>query len=350
MGDSDDGGGLSPVRRRVRPVGGHPVTHAAKTMLPKLRIILAAVLATCAAVLALSAGMLGTRDPGNDLSGVPEMSRTLVRQAIVAAPDWQQSQLLAYSRRADELLRLRDLPVTPARAVVDYAEHAQARAAETTSAPAAPAAPPTADSATAPAAAASEPAPTTVASIPAATPPTDAPPPAMVAMASVATPHGDTTAATPVEQPASASPAPTMTTAPVTAPPADTASVSLPAVTAPAHTAAIPAPTAAPAETPAAAPAASDDTKVAAVGTGGSETAEMYGPPKPKADGKPRHRARIVHPHPPKAKKKTEVGARAPVGNPRGAPAPSTGFAANQPSNRNNAFGGWRATNDSPPR
>ena len=95
MGDSDDGGGLSPVRRRVRPVGGHPVTHAAKTMLPKLRIILVAVLATCAAVLALSAGVVGARDPGADLAGVPEVSRTLMRQAIVAEPDRQQFQLLA---------------------------------------------------------------------------------------------------------------------------------------------------------------------------------------------------------------------------------------------------------------
>ena len=118
-------------------------------MLPKLRIILAAVIATCAAVLALSAGILGARAPGNDLGGVSDLSRTLVRQAIVAEPESQQSHLLAYSRRADELLRLRDLPVTPARAVVEYAEQAQARAAETASAPAAtpPAdAPPATDS------------------------------------------------------------------------------------------------------------------------------------------------------------------------------------------------------------
>ncbi len=64
-------------------------------MLPKFRIILAAVIATCAAVLALSAGMLGTRDPGDDLSGVPDVSRTLVRQAIVEAPEGQQFQVLA---------------------------------------------------------------------------------------------------------------------------------------------------------------------------------------------------------------------------------------------------------------
>src|SRR5579871_1817666 len=60
----------------------------AKAMLPKLRIILAAMIATCATVLALSAGLVGARDPGNDISGVPDVSRMLVRQAIVEDPEW----------------------------------------------------------------------------------------------------------------------------------------------------------------------------------------------------------------------------------------------------------------------
>lgn len=307
-------------------------------MLPKLRIILAAVFATCAAVLALSAGMLGTRPPGDDLSGVPEISRTLMRQAIVAEPDRQQVQLLAYSRRADELLRLRDLPVTPARAVVDYAEQAQARAAETASAAAVTAATLPTESVTGPAAAASNSAPTEAASAPtatadtpaaSATPPTDTPPPATVAMAAVANPHGDTTAASPMVQPASPPPASAVAMAPV----GD-------------DTAAAPAPV----ETPTAsapASAASGDTKIAAVQTGDSETAEMYGPQKPKADAKLRHRAKAAHPHPSKTKKKTQVV----VGNPRAAPTISTGVpvnepnnrnAVNQPNNRNNGFGGWR--------
>src|SRR5262249_3781409 len=72
------------------------VIHAAKAMLPKLRIILVAMIATCAVALALSAGMLGTRDPANNLSGVPEVSRALMRQAVVEEPE---SQVLAYSRR-----------------------------------------------------------------------------------------------------------------------------------------------------------------------------------------------------------------------------------------------------------
>ena len=121
MGDSDDDGGCR--RHRPTPVR---VIHTAKAMLPKFRIIVVAMIATCAAVLALSASMLGSRDPVRHLSGVPDV--TLVREALIEEPESQQSQLLAYSRRADELMRLRDLPV---RAVVEYAEQAQARAAET---------------------------------------------------------------------------------------------------------------------------------------------------------------------------------------------------------------------------
>lgn len=298
-------------------------------MLPNLRIILAAVFATCAAVLALSAGMLGARDPDDNLSGVPEISRALVRQAIVAEPD-RQFQLLAYSRRADELLRLRDLPVTPARAVVDYAEHAQARATETASATAEPAATsPTESAAAAPAAptaTADAPAAPAVDSAGSATPPTDAP--ATVAMAPVANLHGDTIAAPPV---------PAVTAAPVTPPPADTPP-------APADAAAAPAPNDAPPETaapPAPALAASGDTRVAAVEPGGgSATAEMYGPDRPKTDAKPHHRAKVARPHPPKAKKKVQVA----TGNTRPAPstASSTGAQVNQPNNLNNGFGGWR--------
>jgi hypothetical protein len=325
MGDSDDGGGLTPERRRVRPAGGHPLTHTAKTMLPKLRIILVAVLATCAAVLALSAGVVGARDPGNDLAGVPEVSRALVWQVIVAEPD-SQLQLLAYSRRADELLRLRDLPLAPARAVVEYAEQAQARAAEMTSAPA-PAATSLAESATAPA---SEPAPAVAAtptppvdapaadSAASATASADAPPPTIVAMAPVTSPHAETAAASPIAQPTSPAPI-------VASPPADTASAPADAATAP---------NVVPIET-----AGAGDTKIAAVAPGSSAMAEMYGPEKPKTDGKAHRRAKVVHPKP---KKKPQVAAASTQPTPAATPAPSTGYPVNQPNNRNNGLGGLR--------
>jgi hypothetical protein len=368
MGDSDDDGAVADAGRT--PVR---VIHAAKTMLPKLRFILVAMIATCAAALTLSAGMLGTRDPANNLSGVPDISRTLMRQAAVEEPEWRQSQLLAYSRRADELMRLRDLPVTPVRAVVEYAEQAQARAAESAGAPAVPATTAVATAATdaaaapAPAAPASEPSPTIVATAPVATPPADAPSapaadrgaivvtpsadtssPATVAVAPVANPPANTSTATPVASPTAAvSPADTppetaVANAPLAAPPADTASataivsapVSLPAVEAPA--AAPPADTAA---VTAPAPAASGDTQVAAVQTGGSETAEMYGPEQPKAAAKKRHGPKAVHAHPTKPKKKPQVGPTTRSVTPTA----TTGFPVDQRNRSSNALGGWRS-------
>jgi len=322
------------------------VIDAAKAMLPKLRIILAAMIATCAAVLALSAGVLGTRDPANNLSGVPDVSRTLVRQAVVEEPEWRQSQLLAYSRRADELLRLRDLPATPVRAVVEYAEQAQARAGEAARATAAP----PADSATPPAAATSErglvvaaTAPTPPADMPPSpaadgaavlTPSTETPPRATVATAMVATapaanPPADTSGATVVANAPVAAPPSDSATA-VVSPPATSPAAEAPVIAAPADTVAAAAP---------AAPAASGDTQVANVQTG-SETAEMYGPEKPKAKKRhaPKLGPKVAQAHPAKPKKKAQVTRPTRTV----APAASTGFPVDrQNTSPNTVFGSW---------
>jgi hypothetical protein len=182
------------------------VVHAANPMLPNLRVILAAMIATCVAVLALSAGMVGTRDPAKNLADLPDVSRALVRQAIVEEPEWQQFRLLAYSRRADELLRLRDLPATPVRAVVEYAEEAQARAAESGNAPAAPLASLPTDSAAASAPSASEnnSVPPVLALAPAATSCANAPPAADSASVAASPAYAPPPAATGLDKRATA--------------------------------------------------------------------------------------------------------------------------------------------------
>ena len=113
-------------------------SHAANNkMLPKLRVMLAALIATCAVALAASAGLLGMRTPGKSFADVPDVSRRLMQQATAGEPESQNFRMLAYSRRADQLLRLRNLPEAPARAVVEYAERARVDAPEAASEPAA---------------------------------------------------------------------------------------------------------------------------------------------------------------------------------------------------------------------
>jgi hypothetical protein len=93
---------------------------AANGMFPKLSVILTAVIAACVAVLSASIGLVGTGNPVKQSTAVPDISHLLMRQAIMDAPEWQHFQALASTRRADELLRLRDLSATPT--VVESAE------------------------------------------------------------------------------------------------------------------------------------------------------------------------------------------------------------------------------------
>jgi hypothetical protein len=281
-------------------------------MLPKLRVTLTAALAACVMGLAAGAGWIGARDAEKQLADVPSVSQPLMQQAIVEDLEGQHLQLLAYTRRADELLRLRELSATPARAVVEYAERALAETADPTAAPAAPetAAAPPAETAAAGAPTAAPPASETAATEPSA------------AVASAPPPFEPLPAPTP--------------TAP--SPPAsETANQPAPSnvASAPAASASAPSPdeTAAPPTTaePAPAPAAtSGDPQIANAQSGSGETAAVAAPERlddqsdgdAKAAQKNAAQAR-------KPKKKARVVARAvPARLP---PAASTGFPVDLP-------------------
>jgi hypothetical protein len=368
MSDSRDGEG-----HEADPI------DAAKAMLPTLRLILATVIAACAAVLAMSAGILGTHDPGEHLAGVPSMSRPMVRQAIVEDSEWQRSQVLAYTRRADELQRLRDLPITPVHALVEYAERAQKAAEEKrASAPVATPAPaPTIDAAE-PAAPSPVNEPTAVDAAPSA-PPAAQPAPAVIASAASTTPAPDappviatgalpaeTPTTTPAEAPAAvpaetpASPPVASLTEPATSPSpqiAPTIIASTPAATPAEAPASVPietpapqsvasiteapaasSPQVAPIQTPEPATVANEATQVASVQSGSGETAAVK-PTEKQAEAKSHHRPRThahrethkAHEiHKSEARKKKEKAAR--VARTTLPPAGSTGFPVDLPT------------------
>ncbi len=317
MGDSHDGGAVAGADIRI--------IDAAGAMLPKLTVILAAMIATCVAIIAISAGLIGARDADKHLADVPTVSRALMQRAIVEEPEWQHFELLAYSRRADELMRLRNLPVAPARAVVEYAER---KSAEGTRAPAAP------------------PAETIVASAPATPPPRPVavavPPTAEAAPAANASISAASAAAeaapvviasappaAPVVEPPQAPSAPATAIAPVPAVPSVPATVAVAAPsTAPAST---PAPLAVPGEPPPAAtidPAAPiANIQLANVQSGSGATAAVK-PAEKRAEaveGKTHHHKKTVRVHKEPHKKPTRVART------RLAPTARTGFPVELP-------------------
>jgi len=308
MGDSHDGGAVAGADIRI--------IDAAGAMLPKLTVILAAMIATCVAIIAISAGLIGARDPDKHLADVPTVSRALMQRAIVEEPEWQHFELLAYSRRADELVRLRNLPVAPARAVVEYAER---KSAESTGAPAAP------------------PAETIVASAPAAVPPTAEAAPAANASISAASAAAEAAPvviasappAAPVVEPPQAPSAPATAIAPVPAVPSVSATVAVAApATAPASP---PAPLAVPGVPP---PAATIDPaapiasiQLANVPSGSAATAAVKPAEKPAeaVEGKTHHRKKTVRLRKEPHKKPTRVTRT------RLAPTARTGFPVELP-------------------
>jgi hypothetical protein len=269
-------------------------------MLPKLRVMLAALIATCAVALAASVGLLGMRTPGKSFADVPDVNRRLVQQAIVDEPDSQSFRMLAYSRRADQLLRLRSLPEAPARAVVEYAERARVDAQD-----AAPA--------TAPASATTAPIaphpPTVVANVPAA--PTTAPAPSL--------------------RPA---PAPEPGPAPLPAPGTDAAA---PAIVEPT---AAPDPTAGPTTTrvtpPSNDPARDDNLRVANLQTGVDVTSSINPPDSPLVTTK--HRKNKAH-HRPQSKVASQTKVRKILRPRRIPPTASTGFPIDPPQGSNESRG-----------
>src|SRR5262245_66495131 len=92
-------------------------------MLPKLRVMLITLTVASAIAVVASATLLGIREPGGRVAGVPDVSRMLVRQAIVEQPE--NIETLAYARGADEIVRMRELAVKLVRAEAEMAAREQ---------------------------------------------------------------------------------------------------------------------------------------------------------------------------------------------------------------------------------
>jgi hypothetical protein len=82
-------------------------------MLPRLRLVVASLAAALALIAAAFGVLSGGRTSSAFTVGLRSAHGLPIERALPEPPDWKQLAALAASRRADELNRLLELPVTP---------------------------------------------------------------------------------------------------------------------------------------------------------------------------------------------------------------------------------------------
>ena len=81
-------------------------------MLPRIRLVVASLAAVLALIAAAFGVLSGARTSSAFTVGLRSAHGLPIERALPEPPDWKQLAALAASRRADELNRLLELPVT----------------------------------------------------------------------------------------------------------------------------------------------------------------------------------------------------------------------------------------------